>query len=65
MGLSYRDTKTNQSQATKTSGFSGRIGMKLKEILKKYWILLLIVILAIGGLGTFFVIKNNKKGDPI
>ena len=35
--------------------------MKLKEILKKYWILLLIVILAIGGLGTFFVIKNNKK----
>ena len=39
--------------------------MKLKEILKKYWILLLIVILAIGGLGTFFVIKNNKKENKI
>ena len=36
-----------------------------KEKLKKYWILLLIVILAIGGLGTFFVIKNNKKENKI
>lgn len=39
--------------------------MKLKEILKKYWILLLIVILAIGGLCTFFIINNNKKENKI
>ena len=38
--------------------------MKLKEILKKYWILLLIVILAIGGL-CIFIINNNKKENKI
>ena len=39
--------------------------MNFKKFFKKYCMILLIIVIVIAGLGSYFVIKNNKKENTI
>ena len=39
--------------------------MNFKKFFKKYCMILLIIVIVIAGLGSYFVIKNNKKENKI
>ena len=39
--------------------------MNFKKFFKKYCMILLIIVIVIAGLGSYLIIKNNKKENKI